>query len=154
TFGLVKVKPPLLQVQVFDSEVQRFADTQAASVKQVDQQTGGVGVNIPDLCQQLERFAAVRAIAQAGGTLGAQGVYIPQLLSERIAVEEEQAIEGLVLGGSRDPLQSELGQEELNFGFGGGEGFTLRTPEKAGILLEPVDIGFLSTESGVVEGAS
>lgn len=55
---------------------------------------------------------------------------------------------------ARDPLQSELGQEELDFGFGGGEGFTLRTPEKAGILLEPVDIGFLSTESGVVEGAS
>src|SRR5208337_823612 len=115
TFGLVKVKPPLLQVQVFDSEVQRFADTQAASVKQVDQQTGGVGVNIPDLCQQLERFAAVRAIAQAGGTLGAQGVYIPQLLSERIAVEEEQAIEGLVLGGSPRPPAKRAGSGRARF---------------------------------------
>ena len=47
-----------------------------------------------------------------------------------------------------------MGQEGLDFWFGCKEGFALGTLENAGVLLKPVDIGFLSTESGVVAGAS
>ena len=54
-------------------------------------------MNILYVGQKLERFGSVGAITQSYGTIGAQSLYISELLLEN-PVEEEQGVEGLVLG--------------------------------------------------------
>ena len=146
------VKSASFEVQVFDTKVERFTDAQAAGVEQVDEQPCGIALGVLDVCQQLEGFAAVRAIAKAGWTFGTKRIDVSQLLFEGIAVEEEKSVEGLVLGGGRNTLHSEVCEECLHFGFGAEEGFALRPLEETGIVLEASSIGFLSAESGVVQG--
>jgi hypothetical protein len=43
-----------------------------------------------------------------------------------------------------------MSQKGFDFGFSIQERFALGTLQKAGVMLKPVDIGFLSAESSVV----
>jgi hypothetical protein len=73
---------------------------------------------------------------------------------KRNSVEEEQGVESLVLGGSRDTSQSHLSQKGLDFGFGGEEGFGSRLLKKACIMTDAGRNGFFGAESGVLKSAS
>jgi hypothetical protein len=74
-------------------------------------------MDVLDVGQQMEGFGAVGAIAQAGGTFGAKSVYVCEFLFKSKAVEKEQGIESLVLCGGRNPFQSQMRQEGLDFGL-------------------------------------
>ena len=146
------VKSASSEVQVFDTKVERFTDTQTTGVEQVDEQPCGIALGVLHICQQLEGFGAVGTIAKSWGTFGTKCIDVSQLLFEGIAVEEEKSVEGLVLGGGRNSLHSEVCEEGLHFGFGADERFGLRPLQETGIVLKASSIGFLSAESGVVQG--
>lgn len=140
--GLVDVESALFEVEILDAEVQGFADAQATAVEEVDEEAGGITVDIRNVGQELEDVLTVRAMAEGGGSFGAQGINRSKLGFEHVAVEEEQGIERLVLTGSGEARERQPSQEGLEFLFGSEE-FELGVLEKGAVAAEPVGIGFL-----------
>ena len=83
------------------------------------------------------------------GAFGAQGADAPERLSENLAVEEEDGVEGLVLGaGGHVVPGSQLREEALQLGFAGeahGQG-----RERGHIAAEPEDVALLGGEGFVL----
>ena len=92
----IHVEPPLFEVNVLDSQVQRFANSQTAPVEQVHDEPGRVTVEIADR-QQLAHFLWTGSVMDRDGPFGAEGIHRSQFGLEDISVEEQQPIEGLVL---------------------------------------------------------
>ena len=76
-FGLVDVKAALFEVDVFDAQVEGLAHSQPAGVKEVDDEAGGVRVDVRHTGQELQHVLAVRARAQVflSGIYGPSVVY-------------------------------------------------------------------------------
>jgi hypothetical protein len=114
----------------------------------MDQEPGGVAVNVSDRREQSGDLVGGGALAQGHRRSGSEGLDGPQIVLENLAVEEQQGIEGLVLGGGGCPLCGEAGEEgfDLQFWAGGGElvGFQ-KQPKTA----QPVGVGFLGADREV-----
>ena len=117
------VKASASEVQVFDSQVEGLANSQAAGVKQVNDKTGGIVVDIRHMSQEFESFTAIRAIAQARRPFGSQCIDVAQLLFDHVSVEEQEGVKGLVLGRGRDSVECECSEEGFHLFFGLREGF-------------------------------
>ena len=55
---------PGFQVQDFDSQVEGLADPESTGVKQLDNEAGGIAIDIVDMGQELESLLASGAMAQ------------------------------------------------------------------------------------------
>ena len=98
--GLVDVEPALFEVEVLDPQVKGFADEQAAGVEQMNNEAGGIVVNIGNDRKQLADFLLSRTMADASGLFGEKGIDWPELEFENVAVKAKQGVESLVLSGS------------------------------------------------------
>ncbi len=142
----------LIKVNVFYPQAQAMHQAQAATVEQVRHQL----VQPIQFVQHLTDFVFGKHRWQVLGRFGAQGVNgCAQLDVQDIAVQEQQSVENLVLGGGRNiALLREVGEK----------GFDLRRAhlcEVAGetlfhvieeaIALRPMDIGFLGGIGIVLE---
>jgi hypothetical protein len=103
--------------------------------------------------EQLFHFHRRGTRTQEARTFGSQSADITELLVEGFAIKEEQGIESLVLGRSRNASFGEHGQECFDFLFGGLVANRL-TLEKLAVASEPVTVGFLSVDGEVFSSAS
>lgn len=152
-FCLVDVKAALCEVDVFDAQVKGLAHSQPAGVKEVDDEAGGVRVDVRNTGQELEHVLAVRARAQGFVSFGTQGIEWSQFLFDARAVEEQQTVEGLVFGGGADAREGQVSKEGLDLELR-GEGFEFWVLEKGGVAKEPVGVGFFGAEREVAQCAS
>ncbi len=53
TFGSKDAQTAFFEVDVFDSEIQGFSDSQSTSVEKMDNESGGIAVNIVNVGQEL-----------------------------------------------------------------------------------------------------
>ena len=153
-FGLVEVEPSAAQVEVLDSQVERLAHAQPAGVDQVNDQPRRVAVGVRYLGQEAEHFITSRAMAQSGWPFRPKRVHVSELLFERMAVEEEQGAEGLVLGGGGHALQGQAGEESFDLLLSRNQRLGFWSFKEGGILAHPVNIGFFSAEGGVLKSTS
>jgi len=137
-FCLMDVKAVLFEVDVFDTQVEGLAHSQPAGVEEMDDEAGRVTVDIRHTGQELEHVLAVRARMQGFMSFGAQGIDGSQFLFDTRAVEEQQRVEGLVLGGGADTREGQFGKEGLDFEFR-GEGFKFWVLEEGSVADEPVE---------------
>ena len=62
TLGLVDIEAPAVQVDVFQSEIERLADAQATGVDQMNEQASRIPVSVGHLGQELQDFIASRTM--------------------------------------------------------------------------------------------
>ena len=106
------------------------------------------------MSQELEDILACRAVAEGRWPSGAEGVDGGELLLKPVAIEEQQGIEGLVLGAGRDTSQRQSGEEILDLLFRGSWRIKFWRLEERGIADEPVDVRFLGVDGEVLTSAS
>ena len=104
------------QVNVFDTQIEGFGDTQAAAINQAGDEIGGIAGAILNSFEQGLSFGDGRCMAQAGGPSGAEGVHILQRLTENFLVKEEHGIEGLILAVSGQiAVAGQMSKEAFQF---------------------------------------
>ena len=86
--GLVHVKAALSKVDIFDAEVQWFADSKPATVKKVHDESSWVMLNIRNAGHELSDVGLSGALDDGVGPFGAEGVDWPEFSLEHITVEK------------------------------------------------------------------
>jgi hypothetical protein len=137
------------QVNVFDTQIEGFGDTQAAAINQPGDQVGGITRPILNSLEQGLSFSDGGRTTKTGGSSGAEGVHILQRLTEHFLVKVENGVERLILAVSGQiTVAGQVGEEKLQFllaGERGGHGI-----ERGHILAEPMDVGGFSCERHVL----
>jgi hypothetical protein len=90
--GLVDIEAALFEVDVLDPEVEGLTNSQPAAVEQVDNEPGGITINVGDVGQELEHLLRCGAMAQRGGSFGAQRINRSKLLFEDVAIKNSRAL--------------------------------------------------------------
>ncbi len=97
TFGLIDVELGILEVHVLDAEVQWFGHAHSAAIEQVDDQPGGIPIDIGDGSEQSKHFLLSGAVPGVGLAFGPEGIDWFEFLFEDIAIKEQHGVERLVL---------------------------------------------------------
>jgi hypothetical protein len=146
--SLADVDDAFVEVDVFDAEGDTFGESESGAVEEAcHQEFGTVEVG--------EDLADLRGREDDGETFRADGVGegadIAEIAEEDVAVEEDDRIEGLVLGGGGD-LESfgEVGEEVMDVGGGEVRGVLGFVEEDK--AFDPVGIGLDGTGAEVAEG--
>ena len=146
--GFMDMKSGLNHVEIFDAQVKGFANPESASIEQMNNQPGGVVMHIGDRREQLKHLGLGGAVTDGGWALGAEGSDGAEWLFQHLAIKEEQRIEGLILGGSRNVGSGEVGQERFDLPLG-GRGSRLAFGEKAAVASKPLGVRLLGAEREV-----
>ena len=100
------------KVHILDAQIQRLANAQPASVKQANDQVGGITGDVLSGLKQRQGLGDRGSVAEMRRTPGAEGVHPLQWLSQDLLIEKENGVESLVLGaGGRVAIPSQPGQE-------------------------------------------
>ena len=93
-------------------------------------------------------FLLGQDVGQAFRFFGMQGVDGSQVLSQHLAVEEEQSTEGLILGGGGDILvHGQVGEKGLDFWC--AHLSRVADVVEVDVALDPVDVGFFGANGAV-----
>ena len=87
----------LIQIEVFDAQVERLADTQPAAVDQSGNEIGGISGPIPNGLEQGLGFRNGGRMPQAGRPFGSKRIHVLKWLTQDLFVKIQDGVEGLVL---------------------------------------------------------
>src|SRR3990172_2304760 len=136
-----------VELDVFDTQPEALHQAEPASVEQFSHEL----VCARHAFQDLVYFLATQDGGQpfdAAGSNGRDGEVLIRIAQDH-AVEEEDGIKGLVLGGGSDlAFDSEIG--EVGFQVGGAHGLWVLTLMELEVALDPADVGLFSAERVVL----
>ena len=147
--GTEEKETGLFKVDILDSQVEGFGDTQAAAINQAGDEIGGITRPILNSLEQGLSFGDGGCMAQAGGPSGAEGIHTLKRLTQDLLVKVENGVERLILAvGRQITVARQIGEEKFEFllaGKRGGHGI-----ERDHIMTEPVDVGGFSCKRHVL----
>ncbi len=138
------------RIDVLDAEPAALHEPEAGAVHQASHQAIRFMRRQPvQSGQEQPHFLARQNHGQTPAAAGAEGINVPEVEMEHVAVEEEQGREGLVLRAGRDAaLHGEEGEEALDL-LGAhrvGMAEALRRFVEADVLFDPADVAALGVQ--------
>ena len=91
-------KGELIQVEVFDPQVERFANPQPAAIDQSGDEIGGITGSISNSLEQRLGLRNGRSMAETGRSFSAKRIDVFQRLMQDFVVKEQHRVKGLILG--------------------------------------------------------
>ena len=123
TLGPDEKETGFFQVNVFDTQIEGFGDTQAAAINQAGDEIGGITRPILNSLEQGLSFGDGRCMAQAGGPSGAKGIHTLKRLTQDLLVKVENGVERLILAvGRQITVARQIGEEKFEFLLAGKRG--------------------------------
>lgn len=120
TFGPADRHAEFFQTQIFDPQIQRLADTQAATIEQLRHEPRWVTGDIADGSEQGMSRGQGRRVTQVSGAGNAQSIHVLKGLLQDLTVKEQDGVESLVLGAGSDvAARRQSGEETFKLCFAG-----------------------------------
>jgi hypothetical protein len=120
TLGTPDSEASSFQVDVFDTQIERFAHAQATTIEHSHDEIGGVWSLVADGLEERLGLGDGWCVALVNRTGGPKSLHVAEGLLQHVLVKKQDCVKSLILGAGGDIVPArQVGEEQVQFFLAG-----------------------------------